>query len=41
MQFLGVDVAGLSTKALRKVKRDGTVQARGQKSLRTIKLKIS
>jgi hypothetical protein len=30
--------AGLSTKALRELKRDGTVQAWGQKTLRAIKL---
>jgi hypothetical protein len=41
MQFSGTTVASLSTKALRKLKRDGTVPAWGQKTLRAIKLKIS
>jgi hypothetical protein len=39
MQFVGE--ASLSTEALRKLKRDGTVQAWGQKTLGEIKLKIS
>jgi hypothetical protein len=33
--------ASLSTQALRKLKRDGTVQGWGQKTLRATKLKIS
>jgi hypothetical protein len=33
--------ANLSTKALRQLKRNGTVQAWGKKTLRAIKLKIS
>jgi hypothetical protein len=41
MQFSGMAVASLSTEALRKLKRNGTVQAWGQKTLRTIKLRNS
>jgi hypothetical protein len=42
MQFLGhCWFASLSTEALRELKRDGTVQAWGQKTLRAIKLKIN
>jgi hypothetical protein len=33
--------ASLSTKALRELKRDGTVQAWGQKTLREIKLRAN
>jgi hypothetical protein len=41
MQVLGVAVAHLSTEALRKLKRDGTMKAWGQKTLRAIRLEIS
>jgi hypothetical protein len=41
MQVVGEAIASLSTKVLREQKRDGTVQAWGQKTLRAIKLKIS
>jgi hypothetical protein len=34
-------VAHLSTEALRKLKKDGTVKAWGQKTLRAINLKIN
>jgi hypothetical protein len=37
IQFSGMAVASLTTEALRKLKRDGTVQAWGQKTLRVIK----
>jgi hypothetical protein len=41
MQVAGMAVASLSTQALRELKRDGTVQAWGQKTLKAIKPKIS
>jgi hypothetical protein len=42
MQFVAqLLFVSLSTEAKIKLKRDGTVQAKGQKTLRAIKLKIS
>jgi hypothetical protein len=41
MQVVARLFASLSTKALRELKRDETVQAWGQKTLKAIKLKIS